>query len=720
MSDNPIYSDFWLDQEKYSDYLNPSPDNTDEAFSIDLIQLASVRRIISNYVDILTGTSVPVYFKAIGDSYNIGGKEIYITTAIRRKKDFDQAVGLALHEAAHTLLTDFDLAKTVPFNAPKSIWEFGRKNKILKLSLERFLKTMFNIVEDWYIDDWVVSRVPGYVGYYEASYNVCFNTPTIDDILLGTDYRYPSLSSYEFRIINFCNPLTDLQSLPGLEAIAKEINLSNISRLESTKDRIKLAYKVMQMVLDNLQHYHDTFNPQGKTSGGSSGGQKSRMKVDDFFKSDKSSPGKGDTSDKGEPTKSDDPNKKSDADRTVQDVANAMNNRPPQDDENKSMASQVSKSATKEMAKEIKQTVEAQVQYVHGNSEKKELNVNQKNMLDLIEKHGIVLVYVPVAMQGNEAAMRVGCIVVKKLTMDLITAGQGVFPMANFWKDMDGDIQPDATTAEAVKKGIQLGTKLGRRLIVRREINQNREIRKRKGKLNRRLLHSAGFDAEDIFEKVKILKYSKGSLHITVDASTSMTGKKWHDTMTMCVAICKATSMVDNIHVTISFRATKTASGVEMPYIVQAYDSKKDKFSKVKNLFRFLRPCGCTPEGLAFSAIMNLFTDAVPDEEERYFLNISDGEPYFQMKSPITGHTFSYGDGNGVEHTRNQVNKIRRQGIHILSYYVQEGQGTSFLGEGHDTKKNFQVMYGRDARFIKSDSVVELAKTINELFLKGQ
>jgi len=66
-----------------------------------------------------------------------------------------------------------------------------------------------------------------------------------------------------------------------------------------------------------------------------------------------------------------------------------------------------------------------------------------------------------------------------------------------------------------------------------------------------------------------------------------MSGKKWTDTMTMTVAICKATSMVDNIHVTVSFRSTKDASGIMMPYIVLAYDSKVDKFSKVKNLFGF-------------------------------------------------------------------------------------------------------------------------------------
>ena len=288
------------------------------------------------------------------------------------------------------------------------------------------------------------------------------------------------------------------------------------------------------------------------------------------------------------------------------------------------------------------------------------------------------------------------------------------------YKDENGDIQPKPETAEAVTRGLLLGNKLGRRLMIRREENRDKNIRKRYGKINRRLLFSAGYDADDLFELVFITRYNKGTLHITVDASTSMTGKKWEETMTMCVAVCKATSMVDNIHVTVSFRATKNAKGIEMPYIILAYDSSKDKISKIKSLFKYLHPCGCTPEGLAFGAIMGLFTNITPDEKDRYFLNISDGEPYFRMVSPITGTSLMYSDGNGVEHTRSQVNKIRKQGVSILSYYVQDGDDGSiaWFGEGHNTKRNFQIMYGTDAKFIKPDNIVDLARTINELFLK--
>jgi nitric oxide reductase activation protein len=173
--------------------------------------------------------------------------------------------------------------------------------------------------------------------------------------------------------------------------------------------------------------------------------------------------------------------------------------------------------------------------------------------------------------------------------------------------------------------------------------------------------------------------------------------------------------MVDNIHVTVSFRSTKNIGGIEMPYIVQAYDSKKDKFSKVKNLFRFLKPCGYTPEGLAYGAIMDLFVKSSPDEQAKYFFNISDGEPWISIHHS-TGKMIHYGDGNGVEHTRNQVTKIRRCGINILSYYIQNENAA--LGN-HDTKKNFQIMYGKDARFLDITDVTKLALSINNLFLNN-
>jgi nitric oxide reductase activation protein len=266
-------------------------------------------------------------------------------------------------------------------------------------------------------------------------------------------------------------------------------------------------------------------------------------------------------------------------------------------------------------------------------------------------------------------------------------------------------------------------------LQLRTEINPIKTVRKKSGKINKRQLHEAAFDAEDLFYKINIESHNKATLHITVDASSSMSGDKWLKTMTSVVAICKATSMIDNVHVTVSFRATQTDSHRSLPYVIMAYDSKVDKFSKVKNLFPYLQPNGCTPEGLAFEAIMDLFESITPDEEDRYFLNLSDGEPCYQVTLPDVNVSISYMGDIGATHTKTQVNKIRRKGVEILSYFISSDNSANItlfsppVVNGQATyseilKSNFQKMYGRNAKFINVESIVDLARTMNDLFLE--
>ena len=272
-----------------------------------------------------------------------------------------------------------------------------------------------------------------------------------------------------------------------------------------------------------------------------------------------------------------------------------------------------------------------------------------------------------------------------------------------------------------------LGTKLGRKLQIRAEVHPIRVIRKKVGKINRRQLHEAAFDAEDLFHKTYIECRPDANLHITVDASSSMGGPKWYRTMTAVTAICKAASMIDNVHVTVSFRTTQSASGTLLPYVVLAYDSKVDKFNKVRTLFPYLVPNGCTPEGLAFGATMSLFEGITPDEEERYFLNLSDGEPCFHMTAPDTGIPLSYTGDTGASHTKTQVDKIRRLGVEILSYYIDDSHHwrdptAQTLQKQKKAQEDprmvwFRKMYGRNAKFVRVDDIIDLAKTLNELFL---
>jgi len=201
--------------------------------------------------------------------------------------------------------------------------------------------------------------------------------------------------------------------------------------------------------------------------------------------------------------------------------------------------------------------------------------------------------------------------------------------------------------------------------------------------------------------------------------------------MTCLTAICVAASMVDNLFVSVSFRCThRLSDGTELPYVVLAYDSEHDKISKVRQLFPFLTPYGCTPEGLAFEAIMdNFIVGKKTDEQDHYFLNISDGEPYYMLRPTNDKYKspFDYSDDVAVRHTKRQIEKIRSQGVKVLSYFIRSND-ISFLGlpmnvpmsHTDDLRHQFEIMYGKDAQFIDVTSVFEIAKTINRLFLYGE
>jgi hypothetical protein len=123
---------------------------------------------------------------------------------------------------------------------------------------------------------------------------------------------------------------------------------------------------------------------------------------------------------------------------------------------------------------------------------------------------------------------------------------------------------------------------------------------------------------------------------------------------------------------------------------------------------------------------MSLFDGITPDEEERYFLNLSDGEPYFVMTSPDSGMSLGYHGDTGGNHTKTQVDKIRRLGVDILSYFIEEEyehQGNmkqpikSKPLSDNPKRTLFRKMYGKNAKFIRVDEIMGLAKTLNELFL---
>jgi nitric oxide reductase activation protein len=161
--------------------------------------------------------------------------------------------------------------------------------------------------------------------------------------------------------------------------------------------------------------------------------------------------------------------------------------------------------------------------------------------------------------------------------------------------------------------------------------------------------------------------------------------------------------MVSNLEVQVSIRGTWG----DKPYICIAYDSRLEKFEKVKRLFPALQANGTTPEGLCYQAIMKHFVESNKDMDS-YLLNICDGEPTFSNQQ------CTYGGENAVLHTKKMVNQIREMGINVMAYFVGSDYGR---GESSSQAK-FKKMYGSDSRFIDVTQVVPITKTLNELFLK--
>ncbi len=191
-----------------------------------------------------------------------------------------------------------------------------------------------------------------------------------------------------------------------------------------------------------------------------------------------------------------------------------------------------------------------------------------------------------------------------------------------------------------------------------------------------------------------------------------MGGDKWDKTMTSVVAICKATSMIQNVDVVVSIRSTHNTGGHgrnsgDKPLILIAYDSRVDKFLKVKNLFAHIKVSGTTPEGLCYEAIMNEIVPTTEDKDS-YFLNFSDGMPMFHNKD------IEYYHNDAINHTKKMVNTIKEKGIKVLSYYI----GSENDWDHESTIKDFKRMYGKDSEFVDVTSVLSITKTMNKKFLE--
>jgi hypothetical protein len=694
-------SSYWLKDWEDDDSITTVMSEVEKK-SNDLYKMAASKRAISNFVNIVTNEQIPVKFSERGDSYT-DGKSVVIGSNISEPKDFDVAVGLALHEGSHIKLSDFKMLGDIYNMVPKYITDGAIKKGIY--NSVSIIKDLWNVVEDRRIDKFVFDSAPGYRDYYRAMYDKYFNDKLIDKALQSDEYTDERVDSYMFRIINIHNKNTDLTALKGLRDIYKTMGLGSIDRLKSSLDAFNVALTMFQTIMSNLptseseegdgDGSNDQQSEQPQNGNGGNGSDEPREMTEEEFDDLMNSV------DGESPTGGSDESPTGSGGMELDNVPDEMGT--PSDSTNTDETETTEKVKLSDRQKQLLQKkIQKQKDFLDGDIKKKKITKKDNSDVEAIQESGSEVTSVGSGIESYYGNHQKGtkCIVVKRLTQSLLESS--IFPMSyNNWNvEENGPI--DKRHTDAVNDGIRIGTMLGKKLQVRGEDRNTIFNRQKYGKIDKRMISSLGFGNENVFQYMETDSYKKANLHVSIDASGSMNGGKWTNTMTNVVALCKAVDMIQNLSIQVTFRTT---SG-EIPYIVMAYDSRSDKFSKVKQMFPSLNVGGTTPEGLCFEAIMKNFLGSNNDMDS-YFLNISDGEPYF-------GNNDLYYSGEpAYQHTRKMVKQIEGMGIQTLSYFVDD-----YVREGDEPSKGFKIMYGKGAKLIDLKNVSQITKTMNGLFLQ--
>jgi hypothetical protein len=693
------------------DYSAPvySSYSTKELSTKNLYKLAAHRRAIANFVSIVTGQSIPVKFSTKGDSYT-DGKVVTISANIAEPKEFDPAVGLALHEGSHIKLSNFDILRDLEMVIIRIIGseEYKRLDEISNQKGVTYfagvVKDILNYVEDRRIDNFIYKSAPGYRDYYRSMYDKYFNDPAIDRGMKSDEFTEENFESYMFRLINLHSKFSKPNALKRMPEIARIIKLNEISRLKTTEDALKIALEVYAILIDAIEPLtpQQQQKGQGQGSGNGQAGEGEQEAGEDDIEVDMS----GDDGDSGDGS-GDDGSDDGDNDMS------GDSNEPAEDGKGvkgkivikpgKGNGKPAEGRLSQRQIDIIRKKIEKQKEFLRGKIKKTKVSSTEAKQLESIEEAGAEMKVVAQDYYGNGNSFKgIECVVVKKMTRNLME--QDNFPLTSKRYNKTEDTMYDQYSKE-VAEGIRIGTLLGKKMQVRGESRETIFNRQLVGKMDKRMVSSLGYGNEHVFYTREVDMFKKANLHISVDASGSMGGEKWRKTMTNIVALAKAVDMIPNLNIQISFRTTTG----ELPYIVLAYDSRVDKFMKVKQLFGYLHPNGTTPEGLCFEAVMKQMVGS-NGEVDSYFLNISDGEPYFHGKG------MSYSGSNAAKHTRKMMKSIESMGIKVLSYFVSDSS-YEMDENSSGSARTFKECYGPAASYINVTNVNEVARTMNRLFM---
>lgn len=702
------YSSYWMGADDTRFYgLTSAVRNTS---IVQLVKLTNYRRAITNFVKILTGKDVPVIWA--GSQSATDGQKIILSTAIK-DNNFDVHVGLALHEASHILLTTFDTKQKLltgegefaPYAATLLALLADPRFPDSKADHAQFLFGLFNWIEDRRIDNFVFSTCPGYKAYYHKLYDYYWNDKNISLGFLSKKYRNPlKRVSYDFHITNMMNGLFNTKALPGLEEIAKIIDLSNISRLKNSTEAAICAAEVCIIVYKSML---DEANKKPFMEPTPKEEQHDREIEEAFSK----------------------------LPQELQDMLDQMDSETGGDGGDEDESGDGGAPATQELsAKEeadLEKAIAEQKKFLEGDVDKKSAKKKMLNSLTAQEESSAELTTVHNGTSGIilNFSNPNKCTTLSQAAADVVayTTVHGVDNNSVDYRKQASDeakirfnnaleawwseylnvcrlLSPKKIVVESITRGLEMGALLGKQLQICNETRERVDTRLRSGKIDKTRLAHAGYGIESVFRQMNISSYKNANIHISLDASGSMDGDKWFNTIQTTAAIAKAATYVQGLSVQVSLRGTQNG---DVPVTILIYDSAKASINHLRNMLIMSDPNTLTPEGLCFESLLqrNYLKPSTKDMDS-YFINISDGMPY----------THSYGDMAAIQHTAAQVQKIRNLGIQVISFFVSADSAATT----EHNYKMFTQMYGKEATTCDPNSVISIARELNKKFLAAK
>ena len=674
-ANNHTYSGFWLDKDAAS---------LGEAFSgksnttVKALKLRKYQRAIANFVKILSQKDVPVVFR--GTESWTDNECVVLATDIS-DKNFDVSAGLALHEASHLKYTDFKVLEAL------------MKNEAMDSNHKNTVKQILNYVEDRRIDNLVFKSSPGYKAYYHKLYDHYFRTPEIANAL--KHYTEPTFENYMAQMLGMLHPSFNTNALPGLREIAIAIDINNIGRLQNTQEALEVSLKVYSIMSAAIE---------------AAEAQAQQPEAGDGEEDEKEEGNKQQGAGGGGSEEQDDneENEEQQGGGSAEGVEGAE----PQEGEDQQGGAEMDAEAeepqlTPAEERAMREALRKAQQLVDGNVEKKQgahsLSSKLKNIQDSPTD------FTPV---GEGTNSKMDCIVYEayKQTPAFLeyaqlsnmkytdrTSAQST-RMRELQNSLSNTISYGSNERQEkmVFEGTQLGAILGRKLLTRREERSLEQNRLRTGRIDAKRIAHAGYGIENIFNQIHIDKYKKANIHLTLDASGSMGGERWYNSIKLAAALGKAVSMIDGLELQISTRDTDGNN----PMITIVYDSRANKLGYLQVVLGYMNCNSMTPEGLCLEAMLNKkLLVPTTSELDSYLINVCDGSPGFN----------SYGGMSAIFHTARQVKRFKNElGIKHVGFFF----GTKDQGGFH----HFKAMYGDKQSIAMPDAsnAMQIAQHMNK------